>query len=215
MQQIIYIMDFLGVVVFAVSGSLAAGKKRMDLFGMLVLAMVTSLGGGTLRDMILDSGPVFWVADPIYLLVVLGASMATFITVRMLNVPRRRWFLFFDAMGLAVFTVIGTAKALEVGTGAGVAVIMGVMTGVAGGIIRDVLSAEVPLVLRKEIYAVGSLCGAIVYVLMNLLHAIETASIIVSIISTLIIRLAAIRWGLSLPIFTSKKGSGIDNEEGQ
>jgi len=213
MQQIIYIMDFLGVVVFAVSGSLAAGKKRMDLFGVLVLAMVTSLGGGTLRDMLLDSGPVFWVADPAYLLVVLGASIATFIAVRTLNAPRRRWFLVFDAMGLAVFTVIGTAKALETGTGAGVAVVMGVMTGVAGGIIRDVLSAEVPLVLRKEIYAVGSLCGAIVYVLMNMLHAVDTASIIVSILSTFIIRMAAIRWGLSLPVFTFKGGGSTDGEE--
>lgn len=213
MQQIIYIMDFLGVVVFAVSGSLAAGKKHMDLFGMLVLALVTSLGGGTLRDVILDGGPVFWVADPTYLLVVLSASIATFIAVRMLNAPQRRWFLIFDAMGLAVFTGIGTAKALDVGTTPGVAVVMGVMTGVAGGIIRDMLSAEVPLVLRKEIYAVGSLCGAIVYVLMNMLHAVDAVSITVSIISTFIIRLAAIRWGLSLPVFTAKKGADTDSKD--
>ena len=134
-----------------------------------------------------------------YLLVVLIASMGTFVAVRLMNIPQRRWFLIFDAIGLAVFTVIGATKTMDV-TGSGVlAVVMGVMTGVVGGMMRDVLSAEVPLVLRKEIYAIASLCGAIVYVVMNMLGAVDAASITLSIITTLAIRLAAIRWGLSLP----------------
>lgn len=208
MNDVVYGLDLFGVAVFAVSGSLAAGRKRMDVFGMLVLALVTALGGGTLRDMILPDTTVFWVDDLYYLLVVLVASMGTFVAIRFMNIPKRRWYLLFDALGLAVFTVIGAEKALDV-TGSGVlAVVMGVMTGVVGGMMRDVLSAEVPLVLRKEIYAIASLCGAIVYVVMDVAGAASAASITLSIITTLAIRLAAIRWGLSLPVFASKPDDG-------
>ena len=199
-------LDLFGVAVFAISGSLAAGRKRMDLFGVLVLALVTALGGGTLRDLLLGITPVFWVDDLSYLLVVAIASVGTFIAVRALPIPRRV-LLVFDAFGLAVFTMIGAEVALA-HTGSGVlAVVMGMMTGVVGGMLRDVLSAEVPLVLRKEIYAIASLCGAVVYVVMSELNAADAASITVSIIATLAIRLAAIRWGLSLPVFASRGGS--------
>jgi len=207
---VIHGLDLFGVAVFAISGSLAAGRKRMDLFGVLVLALVTSLGGGTLRDLLLGNTPVFWVDDLSYLLVVLVASVGTFIAVRALPVPKRV-LLIFDAFGLAVFTMIGAEIALEF-TGSGVvAVVMGIMTGVVGGMLRDVLSAQVPLVLRKEIYAIASLCGAIVYVVMSNLGAADGASITVSIMVTLAIRLAAIRWGLSLPVFASK-GEAVNSK---
>jgi uncharacterized membrane protein YeiH len=212
MNDVVYGLDLFGVAVFAVSGSLAAGRKRMDIFGMLVLALVTALGGGTLRDMILPDTTVFWVDDLYYLLVVLLASMGTFVAVRLMNVPPRRWFFLFDALGLAVFTVIGASKALDVTDSGTLAVVMGVMTGVVGGMMRDVLSAEVPLVLRKEIYAIASLCGAIVYVVMDVAGAASAASITLSIITTLAIRLAAIRWGLSLPVFASRQNDGNGNE---
>ena len=201
--QIIRGLDLFGVAVFAISGTLAAGRKRMDLFGVLVLALVTALGGGTLRDLLLGITPVFWVSDLSYLLVVAIASVGMFIAVRSISIPRRV-LLVFDALGLAVFTMIGAEVALDSTNSSVVAVVMGVMTGVAGGMLRDVLSAEVPLVLRKEIYAIASLCGAVVYVLMSGLSAPDVASITVSIITTLIIRLAAIRWGLSLPVFARK-----------
>jgi uncharacterized membrane protein YeiH len=201
--QIIYALDLFGVAVFAISGSLAAGRKRMDIFGVIVLALVTALGGGTLRDALLDCGPVFWIADHGYLLVAVITSLLTFVAVRVLPVPRRG-LLLSDAFGLAVFTVIGTAKALDVTGSGSVAVIMGIMTGVAGGMIRDVLSAEVPLVLRREIYATASLCGSLVYVVMTRLVLPDLLCLSVSVIVTLSFRLAAINWGLALPLFASK-----------
>ncbi|KPJ97236.1 MAG: hypothetical protein AMJ60_12225 [Desulfobacterales bacterium SG8_35] len=201
--QIIYGLDLFGVAVFAVSGSLAAGRKRMDIFGVIVLGLVTALGGGTLRDTLLDSGPVFWVDDPVYLLAGVAASLLTFIAVRVISIPWRG-LLISDAFGLALFMAIGTAKALAITNAASVAIIMGVMTGVAGGMIRDVLSAEVPLILRKEIYATAALCGSLAYVIMNGMGLPDIPCLVLSAAVTLSIRLAAIQWGFSLPVFKSK-----------
>jgi uncharacterized membrane protein YeiH len=202
-RQIIHGLDLFGVAVFAVSGSLAAGKKRMDVFGVIVLGLVTALGGGTLRDTLLDSGPVFWVNDPVYLLVGIVASLLTFVGVRSITVPWRG-LLISDAFGLAVFMAVGTAKALAVTNSPSVAVVMGVMTGVAGGMIRDVLSAEVPLILRREIYATAALCGSLVFVLMNRMNLPDIPSLLLSAGITLVIRLAAIHWDFSLPVFKSR-----------
>jgi len=198
--RIIHTLDLAGVAVFAVSGALAAGRKRMDVFGVLVLAVVTALGGGTLRDVMLGAGPVFWIADRGYLVVAMLAAFVTFAAMRVL-VVRPRALLVSDAGGLAVFTAIGTAKALSVTGSVGVSVVMGVMTGVAGGMLRDVLSAEVPLVLRREIYATAALCGSLVYVAASLVSVPAPGPFVASVVVTLAIRLAAIRWGLSLPVF--------------
>ncbi len=206
-EQIIYALDLFGVAVFAISGALAAGRKRMDIFGVIVLGLVTALGGGTLRDTLLNRGPIFWVADRTYLLVGAIASVLTFVVMRRLSAPRRGLILS-DAFGLAVFTLIGTAKTLDATGSGGLAVVMGIMTGVAGGMIRDVLSAEVPLVLRREIYATASLCGALVYVAMSHLALPGVACLVVSVLATLSIRLAAIHWGLSLPLFMVKESKG-------
>jgi uncharacterized membrane protein YeiH len=203
-EQVIYGLDLFGIAVFAVSGSLAAGKKRMDIFGVIVLGLVTALGGGTLRDTLLDVGPVFWVDDPVYLLVATGSSLLTFIIVRVASVPWRG-LLISDAFGLAVFMAIGTSKGLTVTGSASVAVVMGVMTGVAGGMIRDVLSAEVPLILRREIYATAALCGALIFVLMDRLGFPGVFGLVLSASVTLAIRIVAIQWGISLPVFKSKE----------
>lgn len=204
---IIYSLDLFGVAVFAVSGSLAAGRKRMDVFGVIVLGLVTALGGGTLRDTLLDAGPVFWIEDRAYLLVAVVSSLLTFIAARVVSIP---WhgLLISDALGLAVFMAIGTAKALSVTGSPGVAMVMGVMTGVAGGMIRDVLSAEVPLILRREIYATAALCGSLAYVILNSLGLPNTPCLVLAAATTLAIRLAAIHWNLSLPVFKSKDDLG-------
>jgi uncharacterized membrane protein YeiH len=202
-EQIIYGLDLFGVAVFAVSGSLAAGRKRMDVFGVIVLGLVTALGGGTLRDALLDSGPVFWVDDPGYLLIAVASSLLTFIVVRIISIPWRG-LLISDALGLAVFMAIGTAKALAITNSPSVAIVMGVMTGVAGGMIRDILSAEVPLILRREIYATAALCGSLAYVMLIRLGLPGIPSLMLSAAITLSIRLAAIHWGFSLPVFKSK-----------
>ena len=205
---IVHGLDLFGVAVFAISGSLAAGRKRMDVFGVVVLGLVTALGGGTLRDALLDSGPVFWVAAPVYLFVAVGASLLTFVAVRAVAVPWRG-LLVSDAVGLAVFMAIGTAKALAVTNSATVAMVMGVMTGVAGGMVRDVLSAEVPLILSREIYATAALCGSLAYVVLNRAGLSELLCLLFSAMLTLAIRLAAIHWGFSLPVFKAK-----DTKEG-
>src|SRR5512141_2272378 len=162
----IHLLDLFGVAVFAITGSLAAGKKHMDLFGVVVLALATALGGGTLRDLILGAYPVFWISSPTYIFVSTGVALAVFFLARFVRPPARA-LTFADAFGLAVFTVIGADKAISLGVPGSIAVIMGVMTGVAGGIIRDMLSGEIPLVLRKEIYATASLCGAATFAVLT------------------------------------------------
>lgn len=201
---VIYLLDLFGVAVFAVSGSLSAGQKRMDLFGVVVVALATALGGGTLRDVILGAHPVFWVADTLYLFVAAGASLVTFVLARFCDL-QGRLLKTADAFGLALFTVIGTQKALHLGIAPEVSAIMGVMTGVAGGIIRDMLSGEIPLILRAEIYATASLCGALTLVVLSLLHLPVRMSVIISMLVTLCLRLAALHWRLALPVFPARR----------
>jgi len=200
----IYILDLFGVAVFAITGALAAGKKKMDLFGVVVLALATALGGGTLRDVILGAYPVFWISDPTYILVGTAAAIAIFVIARFSRPPAKA-LSFADAFGLAIFTVIGTQKAISLGVPGSIAVIMGVMTGVAGGIIRDVLSGEIPLVLKAEIYATASLCGAVIFAMLTEYFPAMPLPAPTAITVILSLRLAAIHWKLSLPVFPSDK----------
>ncbi len=158
----VHIMDFLGVAVFAASGVLAAGRKNLDWFGVLVIAMVTAVGGGTLRDLLIDR-PVFWLIHTAYLWVIIAATLLTMLVVRVREIPMRA-LLIADALGLALFAISGARIAEAAGFGGIVAVILGTMTGVAGGVLRDMLLAEIPLLLRDgEIYATAALSGIIVY----------------------------------------------------
>ena len=200
----IYILDLFGVAVFAITGALAAGKKEMDLFGVVVLALATALGGGTLRDVILGAYPVFWISDPTYIFVGTVAAILIFLLARFRRPPAKA-LTFADAFGLAIFTVIGTEKAISLGVPGSIAVIMGVMTGVAGGIIRDILSGEIPLVLKAEIYAIASLCGAIIFAILTKHFPSMPLSAPTAITVILALRLAAIHWKLSLPVFPSDK----------
>lgn len=195
----IYLLDLFGVAVFAVSGALAAGRKKLDLFGVCVLGLVTAVGGGTLRDLLLGIDPVFWISDPYYVYVAVGASFVTFVGVRYRQ-PPGRLLLIADALGLAVFAMIGTDKSLQLGVAPVIAVIMGVMTGVAGGMVRDILSGEIPLILRREIYATAALCGAAAFVVLSHLFPNDPLNPIAAALLTLSLRLTAIRWGISLPV---------------
>ena len=154
-------LDYFGVFIFAVSGALLACRKDMDIFGMLVLALMPAIGGGTLRDLLLDL-PVFWIADTNYLLLSAAAVVVTYAAQRFIN-QRARALAWADALGLSVFCVLGTSKAISAGADPIVATVMGVITAVAGGIIRDVVANEVPYVLQREIYATAALTGCIVY----------------------------------------------------
>lgn len=203
--MILYILDIFGTAVFAVSGVLLASKLRMDPFGMIVLATVTAIGGGTIRDMALGATPVFWVNQTDYIWVILITCVFSLLLIRH---PRRiPWYLLpiADAIGLAVFVAIGVDKALAYGASPMVAVIMGVITGCGGGIIRDVLAREVPMIFRKEIYATACIAGGAVQTFaLSLDVDMEIASLI-GIITTLLIRFSAIRWHLSLPTFSAEK----------
>jgi uncharacterized membrane protein YeiH len=203
MQSLIYILDLFGVVVFAITGSLAAGRKHMDLFGVAVLAVVTALGGGTIRDLVIDAGPVFWVSNPVYIIAAAAAALMTFVISRFYDFPRYI-LLTADAFGLAVFTVVGIERSLAFEISPGIAVVMGIMTGVAGGMLRDVLSGEIPLILRREIYATASLCGAVVFFIILTAFQSHTFAVFASILVTLALRLSAIKWNLSLPVFISR-----------
>lgn len=197
----VHFVDLAGVAVFALSGALIAAQRRMDPFGALVLAAVTGIGGGTLRDLLLDAD-VFWIIDPTYLWVILGTVVAAVIGVKLLHRLSRLWLPVLDAVGLAVFTMLGAHKAMLFGYDGVVVIIMGLLTGVAGGIMRDVLARQVPLVLRGDIYAVASVFGGTLYVLAWHLGVNATLAAIICVAATLALRLATIRWHLTLPAVT-------------
>ena len=198
----LYWLEQLGVAVAAITGVLAGRGKSVDLFGIVVLAVVTAFGGGTIRDVILGEIPVFWVRDGNYILTAVTAALGTFVVARFHPFSNRA-LLLADAVALAFFTMIGVKKALIFAAPAPVAVTMGVITGVAGGILRDILTGEIPYVFRKEIYfyATASLCGAVVFVLLQRWHWGVPPSVLVGAGVTLVLRLAAIRWKLALPLF--------------
>ena len=204
MSQWIYIFDLCGTAVFALSGALAAGKHRMDPFGVIVLASVTAIGGGSIRDALIGATPVFWIRDPNYIIVILATVLACLVLVRKPHKLPTLTLPVADALGLALFTVIGAEKALLMGLSGMVAVVMGLITGVGGGIIRDLLCRQIPMVLRTEIYATASIVGGICYTLSLAVGMDSVTSMFIAMISTLIIRLSAIRWHLSLPAFDLK-----------
>lgn len=199
-----YFFDLCGTAVFALTGALAAGRHRMDPFGVTVLAAVTAVGGGTIRDAIIGATPVFWLRDPNYLIVILATVGFTLVFIRRPRKVPQYTLPIADALGLALFTVIGAQKALSLGLNGMSAVIMGLITGVGGGIIRDVLCRQIPMVLRIEIYATASILGGIAYTLSLQFGMNSQTALWLSMLSALILRLAAIRWHLSLPAFDLK-----------
>ncbi|ELR63464.1 Putative inner membrane protein [Photobacterium marinum] len=203
--MLIYFLDMFGTAVFAASGVILAGRLRMDPFGVVVLASVTAIGGGTIRDMALGATPVFWITDTNYLWVIFVTCLISMMIIRR---PRQIPWYFLpvaDAIGLAVFVAIGVEKALRFEASPMVAVIMGVMTGCGGGLIRDVLAREIPMVLRTEVYATACILGGIVHTSALAIHVDSTVATMAGIITTLTIRLTAIRWHLSLPAFAPRQ----------
>ncbi len=200
-SMLLYIIDLFGTAIFAISGVLLAGRLKMDPFGVVVLGSVTAIGGGTIRDMALGATPVFWVTQTTYLWVIFITCLLTMLIVR--RPKRLPWWVLpvCDAIGLAVFVGIGVEKALAYNASGMVAVIMGVITGCGGGIIRDVLAREVPMVLRSEVYATACIIGGIFHTTAVAIGYDHSTALLAGVISTLIIRLGAIRWHLSLPTF--------------
>lgn len=198
----LYLIDLLGVAVFAISGALAAGRKSLDLLGVVVIATVTAIGGGTMRDLLLGRHPVFWVEDPGYLLVISAAALLTVVYVRWRR-PHENALAVADAFGLAFFVTSGAEIAREMGLPTVSVIVMGVMTGVAGGVIRDVLTNEIPLILsRGELYATAAIAGVGVYTTLGSLGVGAPGAATAGMSVTVALRLAAIIWGLRLPVFS-------------
>jgi uncharacterized membrane protein YeiH len=190
----------LGVAVFAISGALAAGRKSLDLVGVVVIATVTAIGGGTLRDLLLDRRP-FWIGDPAYLYVIIAAALLTVVWSRRWR-PPERGLAVADALGLALFTVSGARIAEGAHLPAIVVVIMGTMTGVAGGVVRDVLTAEIPLIMRHgRIYATAAMLGVVVYLVLQAVVDRTTAAL-AGMACIAALRFAAILWDLTIPVFS-------------
>ncbi len=200
MPNLLYWLDLFGVTVFALSGALMAGRYKLDPFGVVVLAAVTAIGGGTIRDVILGT-TVFWLANPIYIYVILTTALLTIILIRRPKRIPKRFLLIADAFGLALFAVLGTAKAISLDAAIPVAIVMGIITGVAGGMIRDVLCNVIPMILRQEIYALAAMLGGCLFTLFYSFGWSENVATICAIAGALKLRLAAIYWQVSLPAF--------------
>lgn len=202
-------IEYFAVAVCAISAVLAAEGKGIDLFGVLVLALVTAVGGGTIRDLCLGARPLFWIAEPLHVWTALVAAGLTFFIVRFIHLPTRALALA-DAVGLALFGILGTEKSLMFGTPGIVAVILGIVTGVAGGILRDVLRREIPWVFQAEVelYATAVFAGALVFVLLRQHLPPSESHRYISMAVIFVMRLAAMRWRLRLPTYrTHQPGS--------
>lgn len=200
MDALLYWVGMAAVAVNAITGVLDSGRKQMDLVGALLVAIATALGGGTIRDLLLDRN-VFWVVDQLYLIAALGTGFLTFFAARALRV-QPRLFLIPDAIGLALFTIVGTQVALQWHTPWLVASLMGVITGVVGGVLRDILCNDVPLVfLKGELYASAAWIGALSLVGLQTAGLDSVHAIWIAMTIVFGLRLIAIRYHLTLPVF--------------
>ncbi|HEY0996719.1 MAG TPA: trimeric intracellular cation channel family protein [Gemmatimonadaceae bacterium] len=201
MPPLTYTLDMIGVAVFAVSGALAAGKKKMDLIGVMVLALVTAVGGGTTRDVLLGRHPIFWLRDGNYLFVILASALLT-VGVARWHRPHRVAMLVADALGLALFSVVGAQIAERQGLPAIAAVLLGTATGSAGGVVRDVLSGEVPALFQGgNLYATAAIAGISAYLALEAMGVPRGQASLVGMAAIALLRFAALRWELRLPVF--------------
>ena len=194
----LFIIEVLGTIAFAISGIRLAATKNFDWFGAYTVGLVTAIGGGTIRDILLDI-PVFWMQTWWYLAVT-ALSLATVIVFRNKLVSRERILFLFDSVGLALFCVIGIQKTLATGYPMWVATIMGVITGAFGGVIRDILINEEPLVFRKDVYATACLAGALVYWVIMILGGSPLLQQITCAIVVIGLRILALKYSLQLPV---------------
>lgn len=199
--MLLHIIYLIAITAESMSGALAAGRRNMDIFGVAFIAFVTALGGGTVRDILLGNYPIIWTQHSLYIYVTISAGLLTILIaryMRQLNVL----FLVLDSLGLIAFTIIGSDVALSLGYSTEVVIMAGMVTGIFGGILRDIICNKTPIVLRKELYASVSLVVAILYLAMLHFSVNHDLALVIAFIVGLIMRLAAIYWAWSLPVFS-------------
>jgi uncharacterized membrane protein YeiH len=206
-MQIQYVLEVLGTGFFAISGALAANDKaKPDWFGASFIGFITSIGGGSMRDILLGSYPLVWVNDIHFVYAIIVGVILASVFFKLLIQLRRTFFLF-DTVGIAMFTIVGTEKAMSLGVNPIIAAIMGMFSAVMGGVIRDVLTNEIPIIFKKEIYATACLAGAIVYLSLDYLGCERNLSFLIAALLIIFIRIVAVKKNLSLPKFTKEKNN--------
>lgn len=202
-MKLILLIDILGTIAFAISGVLAAMNKRLDPFGILIIAFVTAVGGGTLRDILIEA-PIAWMRNLTYVYVIFVTTVLAVIFRKRLNHIRRSLFLF-DTIGIALYTIVGVEKGIVAGFSPVICVALGTMTACFGGVIRDILCNEIPIIFRKEIYATACILGGSAYFLLQYTPISETFVVIISGAIVFIVRLLAVYFNLSLPSIYRKE----------
>lgn len=192
------IITICGTFSFAVSGAFAAMQKRLDAFGVLIIAFATSVGGGTLRDILIGDTPVFWLKSANYSLLILLTGILSMLFWKRIKTLKITLFLF-DSLGLGFFTVVGLQKGLAFDLSPGICVALGTVTGCFGGITRDILLNNIPLIFRKEIYATACIVGGLVYLLLRYFGVEEALVKIIAVSVIVLIRILAVRFNLTLP----------------
>lgn len=197
-MNIIYTIDIAGTFAFAISGALVAIKKDFDVFGVIIIAFVTAVGGGMIRDVLINAHPINWIGDINYIWTILTAVFTTFLFKSKIAPLRKTMFLF-DTIGISVFTLLGLQKGLNYELHPFVALVMGMVSAVFGGVIRDVLTRKVPLIFKKEIYASACLSGGVVYLLLGKLNLNHDLQFIIAASVIILIRTIAVVYELELP----------------
>ncbi|KAB1159902.1 trimeric intracellular cation channel family protein [Tenacibaculum aiptasiae] len=197
-MSIIYAIDIAGTFAFAISGALVAMKKDFDVFGVIIIAFVTAVGGGMIRDVLINAHPINWIGDINYIWTILTAVGVTFLF-RSKIAPLRKTMFLFDTIGISVFTLLGLQKGLSYELHPFVALVMGMVSAVFGGVIRDVLTRKVPLIFKKEIYASACLAGGVIYLILGNFNLNEDLRFILSAAAIIIIRTVVVKYELELP----------------
>jgi len=199
-NELIHFLYLVAIVAEAMTAALAAGRRQMDWVGVFVLGCVTALGGGTLRDLLLNHHPLSWVSHPSYLLFTGGGALITVIAARFMH-HLRRIFLFLDAIGLVVFTVIGCTVAISMELPFAIVIVSGIITGCAGGVLRDILCNDVPLLFRSELYATVSVFCGLLYLIGLHFGLSQTISAVVAMTAGMLFRMLALYYSWSMPKF--------------
>lgn len=203
--SLVYFFDMIGVIACSISGTILAQHKRFDILGCILVSMVTAIGGGTVRDIMLDRNPLFWMVDMNYLIVITLTSLIFQIFFHPQSLQVKRLLKLFDSIGLAAFTLIGMKVGIAAGTNIAVAILLGVITTIVGGIIRDMICNEIPLVLQQEIYITAAIAGGGVYFVLQSLGLQAWMTEVVTMLTIFSIRMLAIRYHWQLPNIALKR----------